>query len=80
MSWTSFGPQHCCMTVEVVLPDDVWGTAHQEAFMSAPGRTVATELGLQRPVVFVGLEDIVGFCGRFLTFIVSCEARCVISE
>jgi hypothetical protein len=60
MSWTSLEPQHCCIAVEVVL--EIWGTAHHSVVMSASGRDVATELGLQRPVVWVGVVDMVALC------------------
>jgi hypothetical protein len=74
-------PQHCCITVEVVFP--VWGTAHHSEVMSAFGRRVATELGLQRPVVWVWVVDMVAFLrfGRFVFLclvgeleIVACDA------
>jgi hypothetical protein len=41
---------------------EIWGTAHHSVVMSAFGRNVATELGLQRPVVWVGVVDMVAFC------------------
>jgi hypothetical protein len=39
----------------------VWGTAHHSEVMSAFGRRAATELGLQRLVVWVGVVDMVAF-------------------